>query len=66
MAKPSLPELVTLSEAARRLSVNPRLLREARDRGEIRFYRLGIRWQRVDVAEIRAWIESKKEESCPR
>lgn len=57
-------ELLTLSEAARTLGVTKRTLMDARDRGEFPVIRLGDRWQRVDVEDLRAWLASKKETPC--
>ena len=50
--------LITLPEAARRLSCSPSTLRAARDAGELTVYRLGDRWERVRWSEVCDWIRA--------
>ncbi len=52
---PNQPEYLTLSQAARTIRCNPRILRRARDSGQLEVVRLGQRWQRVHVAELARW-----------
>jgi len=51
-------ELVTLREAVSRTGISLDTLREARDRGELRVYQIGLRWQRVTWSELQAWLEA--------
>ena len=37
---------------------NPKPLRRARDRGELRVYKLGDRWERVYLPDVIAWVRS--------
>jgi hypothetical protein len=53
-------ELVTLREAERRTGISIDTLREARDRGELRVFRLGERWQRVSWGMIEEWLSSRQ------
>jgi hypothetical protein len=52
--------LYTVPAAARELGISPRVLRAARDRGELAVYKLGDRWERVTLAECRAWIRAQR------
>src|SRR5262245_29809655 len=52
-------ELITLPEAARRLNVNPKLLRIARDLGSFPVYKLGKRWGFVRMDEVESWVRSR-------
>jgi hypothetical protein len=54
------PQFLTVSQAAKRLGQSPKVLRAARDRGEIDVYQTGSRWQWVSWAEVVAWVESKR------
>jgi excisionase family DNA binding protein len=57
---PSDLRFLTLREAARLLRVDHGLLRAARDAGELPVYRLGLRWDRVSVRDLRRWIASHR------
>jgi len=50
----------TLREAARRLGCRPKVLRDARDRGELTAYRIGDRWQRLSWQDVLTWLRSKR------
>ena len=54
------PLFPTIPNAAKRVPCSPRILRDARDRGELAVYRLGDRWQRVFWPEVVAWIRSRR------
>ena len=54
------PDFLILPRAARRLGVDVKRLRLARDRGELVVYKLGNRWQRVAWADVCAWIEQHR------
>jgi hypothetical protein len=56
----SVDRLYTVPAAARELGISPRLLRAARDRGELAVYKLGDRWERVTLGECRAWIRAQR------
>ena len=49
-----------MREAARILHCAPRLLRQARDRGDLATYRLGERTERVTWPELVRWVRSRK------
>lgn len=53
-------EYLTIPEAARLLRCGPRILRAARDRGELPVYRLSDRWERVRRPELLAWVRSQQ------
>lgn len=55
-----LPLFPTLPRAARSVPCAPRLLRAARDRGELTVYRLGDRWQRVYRPEFIRWVRGHR------
>ena len=46
--------------AARAGGFSPRLLREARDRGELAVYRLGGRWERLYLPEFLDWVRGHR------
>ena len=52
--------MLSLREAARILHCSPRLVREARDAGELPVYQLGPRTQRVAWSEVVRWVRSRK------
>ena len=56
------PMLLTAREAAKALTISERYLYTLTQRGEIRAVRAG-RTVRYDPADLRAWIESAKENS---
>lgn len=57
---PSLPEFLTVPEAARKTGLDKRCILKAAEDGEIPLYTLGKRWQRVTVSDLNAWIRSRK------
>ena len=57
---PNHPELLTLPEAARRLGVDVKRLREARDAGRLPVFVIGKRWQRVARADLVRWLEGEE------
>jgi len=59
---PSFPELITLPEAARRLGVDIKRLREARDAGHLPVFVIGKRWQRVTSADVLRWLATRRRE----
>src|SRR5262245_39505576 len=60
-----LDEFPTVAAAARRLPCSPKILRAARDRGELPVYRLGGRWERVHWPELVAWLRSHRVPATP-
>lgn len=54
------PDLPTLPEAARRLGIDVKRLREARDGGALPVFVLGNRWQRVAWVDVLAWLETRR------
>ena len=53
-------KFATIPQAAKRIPCSPKVLRRARDRGELPVYRLGDRWERVFWPEVVAWVRSKR------
>ena len=51
-------DILTIPQAARRLGVDPKLLRRARDERRLAVYQIGDRWQRVLWSEVVAWVRS--------
>lgn len=49
-------QIKTLREAADALGLSHKALRDARDRGELRVYKLGKRWQYVSWHDVEAWM----------
>lgn len=56
---------VTGRGAARLLRCSPRLICEARRRGELVPVRLGDRWERFLIADLMAWARSKQVRPTP-
>ena len=54
------PLFPTIPEAARLSGISVRTLRAARDRGELRVYQLGDRWQRVYLPELIEYVQSNR------
>jgi excisionase family DNA binding protein len=52
-------DLVTLPEAARRIGVGERQLRQAIERGALSFYEIGG-WTRIRWSEAVAWVEGQR------
>ena len=55
--------LVDQDEAARLMSVSPRTLYNLRRAGRLRAVRIGSAGVRYDVADLRAYIETAKDET---
>ncbi len=51
--------LTTVPMAARQMGMNPLLLRQAHERGELHFYVIGS-WPRVRMSEVHAWLQQSR------
>ena len=60
MSPNELPLFPTLPRAARAGGFSPRILRLARDRGELSVYQVGDRWQRVYLPEFLDWVRNHR------
>ena len=53
-------ELLSIRQAARRIHVAERTLRQAAHNGELPSYQLGKRTRRVYLSEVHEWVRSRR------